>query len=56
MHLNRLEPTPEFRVIDIYRQDGSKLVENWIFIDALHFWKHQGRDFLHETTGYRQTA
>lgn len=32
----------EFRVIDIYRRDGDKLVENWIFIDLLHFCKSSG--------------
>ena len=42
----------EFRVIDIYRQQGGKLVENWVFIDLLHFWKQQNRDFLKEATGY----
>jgi hypothetical protein len=42
----------EFRVIDIYRRAGNKLAENWVFIDLLHFWKMQGRDFLKETTGY----
>ncbi|MBE1291638.1 MAG: nuclear transport factor 2 family protein [Rhodobacteraceae bacterium] len=36
----------EFRVIDIYRRDGDKLAENWIFIDLLHFWKQQGVDVL----------
>jgi len=36
----------EMRVIDIYRRDGNKLAENWIFIDLLHFWKTQGIDFL----------
>ncbi|MCT8159513.1 ester cyclase [Pseudoruegeria sp. SHC-113] len=41
----------EFRVIDIYRREGGKLAENWIFIDLLHFWKMQGRDFLAEATG-----
>ena len=41
-----------FRVIDIYRRSGDKLAENWVFIDLLHFWKSQGRDFLAETTGY----
>jgi predicted ester cyclase len=38
--------TGEFRVIDIYRRDGDKLAENWIFIDLLHFWKTQGLDIL----------
>jgi len=32
----------EFRVIDIYRRRGNQLVENWIFIDILHFWKTSG--------------
>ncbi len=36
----------EFRVIDIYRREGDKLAENWIFIDLLHFWKQQGVDVL----------
>lgn len=36
----------EFRVIDLYRRDGDKLAENWIFIDLLHFWKTQGWDIL----------
>ena len=40
-------PEPgEMRVIDIYRRDGDKLAENWIFIDLLHFWKTQGVDIL----------
>lgn len=41
----------EFRVIDIYRRDGDKLAENWVFIDLLHFWKMQGVDILARTTG-----
>lgn len=36
----------EMRVVDIYRRDGDKLAENWIFIDMLHFWKQQGLDIL----------
>ncbi|MCK0141054.1 ester cyclase [Aliiroseovarius sp. F20344] len=40
----------EFRVIDIYRRDGDKLAENWIFIDLLHFWNMQGIDILARTT------
>ncbi len=40
----------EFRVIDLYRRDDNKLVENWIFIDLLHFWKMQGVDILARTT------
>jgi predicted ester cyclase len=36
----------DMRVIDIYRRDGDKLSENWIFIDLLHFWQQQGLDIL----------
>ena len=36
----------DMRVIDIYRRDGNKLTENWIFIDLLHFWNQQGIDVL----------
>jgi len=36
----------DMRVIDIYRREGDKLSENWIFIDLLHFWKQQGVDIL----------
>ena len=36
----------DMRVIDMYRRDGEKLAENWIFIDLLHFWKQQGVDIL----------
>jgi len=35
-----------FRVVDIYRRQGDKLAENWVFIDLLHFWKTQGVDIL----------
>jgi len=38
----------DMRVIDVYRRDGNKLTENWIFIDMLHFWKSQGIDLLGE--------
>jgi ketosteroid isomerase-like protein len=36
----------DMRVIDMYRRDGDKLTENWIFIDLLHFWQMQGVDIL----------
>ena len=36
----------DMRVIDMYRREGDKLTENWIFIDLLHFWKMQGLDIL----------
>lgn len=36
----------EMRVVDLYRRDGDKLAENWIFIDLLHFLFEQGLDVL----------
>ena len=39
-------PRADMRVVDIYRRDGGKLAENWIFIDMLHFLKMQGLDVL----------
>ena len=36
----------DMRVVDIYRRDGDKLAENWIFIDLLHFLHMQGHDIL----------
>lgn len=36
----------EMRVVDIYRRDGDKLAENWVFIDILHFLSLQGMDLL----------
>ncbi|WP_425038161.1 ester cyclase [Primorskyibacter sp. S187A] len=40
------ERPAEFRVIDIYRREGDKLAENWIFIDMIHFLRTQGVDIL----------
>ena len=36
----------EFRVVDIYRRRDDKLIENWVFIDLLHYLKTQGLDVL----------
>ena len=36
----------EMRVVDIYRRDGDRLAENWIFIDFLHYLKLLGLDVL----------
>ncbi len=36
----------DMRVVDLYRRDGDKLAENWIFIDILHFLSMQGLDVL----------
>ncbi len=36
----------EMRVVDIYRREGDKLAENWIFIDLLHYLYKQDLDVL----------
>ena len=46
MGLPGSDTTLEFRVIDLYRREGDKLAENWIFIDMLHVLKQQGMDVL----------
>jgi hypothetical protein len=46
MGLPASDKPAEFRVVDIYRREGDKLAENWIFIDMLHFFRSQGVDLL----------
>ena len=41
----------DMRVVDLYRRDGDKLAENWIFIDLLHFMAEQGVDLLSDMGG-----
>lgn len=36
----------DMRVVDVYRRDGHKLAENWVFIDLLHWLSMQGLDLL----------
>jgi len=48
MGLPGADKSGEMRVIDIYRRNGNKLAENWVFIDLLHFWKTLGVEFLTE--------
>lgn len=36
----------EMRVVDVYRREGDKLAENWIFIDFLHYLDLLGLDVL----------
>lgn len=36
----------DMRVVDIYRREGDKLAENWVFIDMLHWLNQQGLDVL----------
>jgi predicted ester cyclase len=39
----------DMRVVDVYRRDGDKLSENWIFIDLLHWMLQQNVDLLERT-------
>ncbi len=41
----------DMRVVDIYRRDGDKLAENWVFIDLLHWLSMQGLDLLARLRG-----
>ena len=36
----------DMRVVDVYRRDGDKLAENWVFIDMLNWLNMQGLDVL----------
>ena len=38
----------DMRIVDLYRREGDKLAENWIFIDLPHFFAMQGSDILGE--------
>lgn len=42
----------DMRVVDIYRRQGDKLAENWIFIDMLYFLHMQGLDILERNFGF----
>jgi hypothetical protein len=44
------------RVVDIYRREGDKLAENWVFIDLLHYLNAQGLDVLARDFGWRQAT
>ena len=37
------------QVVDVYRREGDKLAENWIFIDLPYWLKQQGLDVLGRT-------
>ncbi|CAK8997985.1 unnamed protein product [Durusdinium trenchii] len=43
------KPDAPMQVVDVYRREGEKLAENWVFIDLLHYLKHQGVDVLERT-------
>jgi hypothetical protein len=45
----------EMRVVDIYRREGDKLAENWIFIDFLHYLRLLGVDVLERCSQIART-
>ena len=45
----------EMRLVDLYRREGDKLAENWIFIDLLHFFAMQGIDILKRLERHQRT-
>ncbi len=49
------ETRADMRVVDVYRRDGDKLAENWIFIDLLHWLSMQGLDLLERLRQQRST-
>ena len=40
------ESSADMRVVDVYRREGDRLAENWVFIDMLHYFNMQGFDVL----------
>eukprot|EP00977_Amphora_coffeiformis_P006009 scaffold1289_cov178-Amphora_coffeaeformis.AAC.7 len=47
---NAMTPTHPLQVVDVYRRQGSKLQENWVFIDWPWYLYSQGVDILERTT------
>ncbi len=45
----------DMRVVDVYRRDGERLAENWVFIDILHFLNMQGLDVLERMREFPKT-
>lgn len=54
--LNASDTPTEMRVVDLYRREGDKLAENWVFIDILHFLSMQGLDVLGRLQGIHTVA
>ena len=43
------------RVVDLYRREGDKLAENWVYIDLLHYLCEQGLDVLNRMRQINRT-
>lgn len=41
----------DMQVVDVYRREGDKLMENWVLIDIPYWLKQQGVDILERTRG-----
>merc|ERR1712118_157403 len=46
----------DMRVVDLFRRDGKKLAENWVFIDHPHYLQQQGLDVLGRMRDLTRTA
>jgi predicted ester cyclase len=46
----------DMRVVDVYRREGDKLAENWIFIDLLYWMLQQDVDVLERTSRIARRA
>ncbi len=46
----------DMRVVDVYRREGDKLAENWVFIDMLHYLQMQGLDVLERNRQLRRIS
>lgn len=55
MGLPASERPTEMRVVDMYRRDGEKLAENWVFIDMLHYLLPLGVDLLERCRSITRT-
>ena len=43
--------TIEMQVVDMYRREGDRLAQNWVFIDLLHYLRLSGVDVLGRFAG-----
>ncbi len=55
MGLSASDRRVHMRVVDIYRRDGDKFAENWVFIDMLHWLLQQNVDVLARMRKIRST-
>ena len=44
--LPKSDEEAEMRIVDIYRREGDRLAENWVYIDILYYLYQQGLDVI----------